>query len=74
MRHSEEFRYRSESCEGLAYVTRKELVLASVDRASGNVLDIGCGRESSPRPAGKILRVFSADLSMEMMKRRRRRL
>ena len=66
----EEFRYRSDSCEGLAYVTRKELVLASVDRASGNVLDIGCGPGILTKDLlGRNLRVFSADLSMEMMKR-----
>ena len=66
----EEFRYRSDSCEGLAYVTRKESVLASVDLASGNVLDIGCGPGILTKDLlAKNLRVFSADLSMEMMKR-----
>ena len=37
------FRYHSNSCEGLSYITRKKLVLASVNINSGKVLDIGCG-------------------------------
>ena len=36
-------RYHSDSCEGLAYVTRKELVLTWVNVNSGRILDIGCG-------------------------------
>ena len=62
-------RYRSDSCEGLAYVTRKSLVLASIDSISGNVLDIGCGPGIFTQDLlSKNLRVFSADLSMEMIK------
>jgi ubiquinone/menaquinone biosynthesis C-methylase UbiE len=62
-------RYRSDSCEGLAYVTRKALVLSSLNLVSGRVLDIGCGPGIFTKDLlERNLRVYSADLSMEMIK------
>jgi ubiquinone/menaquinone biosynthesis C-methylase UbiE len=65
-------RYHSDSCEGLAYVTRRELVLAALDNDSGDfnrVLDLGCGPGIlTPDLLARNLKVYSADLSMEMIK------
>ena len=62
-------RYRTDTCEGLAYVTRKDLVLSAIGRGSGKVLDIGCGPGIMTRDLiGKDLEVYSADLSLEMIR------
>jgi ubiquinone/menaquinone biosynthesis C-methylase UbiE len=69
------FRYHSNSCEGLAYITRKKLVLASVNINSGKVLDIGCGPGVfTEELLKKKLQVFSTDLSIEMIKEAKRQL
>ena len=63
-------RYHLKSCEGLAYITRRELVLGSVDFNAGNVLDIGCGPGIFTQDLlDKSLKVYSVDLSIEMIKR-----
>lgn len=65
-------RYHSSSCEGLAYVTRKELVLSLIDIDSGKVLDIGCGPGIlSSELLDRNFQVFSSDLSIEMIKQAR---
>lgn len=65
-------RYHCDTCEGLMYVTRKELVLAMMDGKSGNVLDIGCGPGILTKDLlDKNLKVYSADLSIEMIKQAR---
>ncbi|HEY3276897.1 MAG TPA: methyltransferase domain-containing protein [Syntrophorhabdaceae bacterium] len=68
----ERLRYCPDTCEGLAYVTRKDLVLASLDQSSGRILDIGCGPGILTKDLiRRNLKVFSADLSMEMIKHAR---
>ena len=65
-------RYHSDTCEGLAYITRKELILAMLDGVSGKVLDIGCGPGILTKDlVDRGLRLFSADLSLEMIKQAR---
>jgi ubiquinone/menaquinone biosynthesis C-methylase UbiE len=67
--HYKTLRYHPESCEGLAYITRRELVSASINLNSGNALDIGCGPGIFTQDLlNKNLRVYSADLSIEMIK------
>jgi SAM-dependent methyltransferase len=66
-------RYRWETCEGLAYVTRRQIVLAMADAAPGRVLDVGCGPGILTRDLlRKGHEVLSADLSMEMIREARR--
>lgn len=61
-------RYHDESCEGLSYVTRKDLVLKSINNRHRKVLDIGCGPGILTRELlNKDRKVFSADLSTEMV-------
>lgn len=65
-------RYHSDSCEGLAYVTRQELVMASADIEEGKVLDVGCGPGIfTPFLLNKKVEVYSFDLSIEMIKEAR---
>jgi len=67
--HYKRLRYHLKSCEGLAYVTRRELVLGSINFNSGNALDIGCGPGIFTQDLlDKNKRVFSVDLSIEMIK------
>lgn len=72
--HYTRMRYHSGSCEGLAYVTRRELVLGLLNTAlagnpSPHILDIGCGpgilTEKLLETGGL---VFSTDLSEEMIR------
>ena len=61
-------RYHSDTCEGLAYITRKEIVLTMADGEPGNVLDIGCGPGIlTPDLLRRGHEVYSADLSAEMI-------
>jgi len=65
-------RYHSETCEGLAYVTRRQIVLAMADVEPGRVLDVGCGPGILTRDLlHKGHEVYSADLSMEMLRKAR---
>jgi len=65
-------RYHSESCEGLSYLTRKELVIDSIDMDSGKVLDIGCGPGIFTKDLlNKDLTVYSSDISDQMIKEAR---
>jgi len=66
-------RYRGDTCEGLAYITRKEIVLAMADAVPGTVLDLGCGPGILIEDLLRIGHsVYSADLSMEMIEQARR--
>jgi SAM-dependent methyltransferase len=66
-------RYQWETCEGLAYVTRRQIVLAMADAAPGRVLDVGCGPGIFTRDLlQKGHEVLSADLSMGMIREARR--
>lgn len=68
----EKNRYHSDSCEGLSYLTRKDLVLDAVDISSGKVLDIGCGPGIiTTELLNKNLIVFNTDISAEMLKESR---
>jgi ubiquinone/menaquinone biosynthesis C-methylase UbiE len=68
-------RYHSDSCEGLAYITRKKLVLSSININSGKVLDIGCGPGIfTDELLKRNLQVFSTDLSAAMIKEAKRQL
>ena len=65
-------RYHSSSCEGLAYITRKELVMSLIDIDHGKVLDIGCGPGIlTTELLDRNFQVFSSDLSIEMLKQAR---
>ena len=62
-------RYHYTSCEGMAYMTRKKLVLDAITLNSGKALDIGCGPGIFTQDLlNKNLDVYSADLSIEMIK------
>ena len=62
-------RYHRETCEGLAYITRRQIVLAMADVAPGRVLDVGCGPGILTRDLlQKGHEVLSADLSIEMIR------
>jgi len=66
-------RYHSETCEGLAYVTRRQIVLAMADVEPGRVLDVGCGPGILTRDLlKKGHEVYSADLSIGMIREARR--
>ena len=61
-------RYHAESCEGLSYLTRKELVIGSINIEGGKVLDIGCGPGIFTNELlNKNLCVYSSDISAEMI-------
>ncbi len=65
-------RYHSNTCEGLAYLTRKEIILGMASILPSRILDVGCGPGILTR--GLIDRghtVFSADLSREMIEKAR---
>jgi len=63
-------RYRDDSCEGLAYVTRKYLVLNMTRELSGKVLDLGCGPGIlTSQLVEQGLEPYSIDLSLEMIKK-----
>ncbi len=65
-------RYHSRTCEGLAYLTRKEIILGMADVKPSRILDVGCGPgilTHSLIDMGHT--VFSADLSGEMIEKAR---
>lgn len=65
-------RYHSNSCEGLAYLTRKEIILGMTSVLPSRILDVGCGPGILTR--GLMDRghtVISADLSQEMIEKAR---
>lgn len=63
-----DLRYHDASCEGLAYVTRKKLILELVNHYSGKVLDVGCGPGILTRELlNRKYKVYSIDLSSEML-------
>ncbi len=65
-------RYRSDTCEGLAYVTRRQVVLSLAVIEPGRVLDVGCGPGILTRDlVHNGHQVYSADLSMEMLRKAR---
>lgn len=65
-------RYHVDTCEGLAYVTRKALILNMLNGASGKALDIGCGPGILTKDlVERGLWLLSADLSLEMIKHAR---
>ncbi len=65
-------RYRSDTCEGLAYVTRRAIVLSMASTDPGRVLDVGCGPGILTRDLQqKGHEVYSADLSIEMIREAR---
>lgn len=72
-------RYHTDSCEGLAYTTRRRLVLDMLNRAlSGrqtpSVLDIGCGPGIlTPHLLDKGVNLLSTDLSIEMLRQAEQR-
>ena len=67
--HYTEMRYHSNSCEGIAYITRRELVLSLVKSNAMRVLDIGCGPGILTADLLKMGKeVYSTDLSSEMIK------
>ncbi len=62
-------RYQNSLCEGIAYVTRRKLVLDFLNQTSATVLDIGCGPGIlTENLLEKGLKVYSTDLSIEMIK------
>lgn len=62
-------RYRTDTCEGIAYVTRKEIILGMASIRPGNVLDIGCGPGIMTRDLiERGHSVYNADLSVEMIR------
>jgi ubiquinone/menaquinone biosynthesis C-methylase UbiE len=68
-------RYHIDSCEGLAYVTRRELVLGSLNHKPAKILDIGCGPGILTEDlVNRKLKVYSADLSFEMLKQAKQRI
>jgi len=65
-------RYHAETCEGLAYLTRKELVTGLVDLEQGRVLDLGCGPGILTRDlVARGLEVYSTDISLGMIREAR---
>ncbi|MHB8108964.1 MAG: class I SAM-dependent methyltransferase [Syntrophorhabdaceae bacterium] len=66
-------RYRDDTCEGIAYVTRKEIILGMAPVKPGKLLDIGCGPGILTRDlVQKGHDVYNADLSMEMIRTARK--
>lgn len=66
-------RYHTDTCEGIAYVTRKEIILGMASEVPGKVLDIGCGPGVLTRNlVEKGHSVYSADLSAEMIRTARK--
>jgi ubiquinone/menaquinone biosynthesis C-methylase UbiE len=65
-------RYHSRTCEGLAYLTRREIILAMAAIKPGRVLDLGCGPGILTKNlVDKGHTVYSADLSCEMIEKAR---
>lgn len=66
-------RYQLDTCEGLMYVTRKEIVLNMIDKSPGKILDVGCGPGIITKELlEKGFEVYSSDLSKEMIVQARR--
>jgi ubiquinone/menaquinone biosynthesis C-methylase UbiE len=66
-------RYHTDTCEGIAYVTRKEIILDMASGKPGKVLDVGCGPGILTRDlVEKGHEVYNADLSMEMIRTARK--
>lgn len=66
-------RYHFSSCEGLAYTTRRQLVLGWLDDVVGKALDVGCGPGILTQDLlNKNLQVINADLSVEMIREAKR--
>ena len=64
-----EMRYHTNSCEGIAYTTRRQLVLDFLPPTPKKVLDIGCGPGILTKDLlAKGYDVYSSDLSIEMIK------
>lgn len=62
-------RYHSDTCEGLAYVTRKQLIDELIDANPGRILDIGCGPGLFTQELiDRGYTVFSTDISFEMLR------
>ncbi len=68
----ERARYQEKTCEGMAYLQRKEIILNMVDGCRGTILDIGCGPGIlTAHLVDRGFRVFNADLSIGMLKKAR---
>ena len=66
----ERARYQEKTCEGMAYLQRKEIILNMVDGCKGTILDIGCGPGIlTAHLVDRGFRVFNADLSIGMLKK-----
>jgi ubiquinone/menaquinone biosynthesis C-methylase UbiE len=64
-----EMRYHTNSCEGIAYITRRQLVLDFLPPTPKKVLDIGCGPGILTKDLlAKGYAVYSSDLSIEMIR------
>ena len=61
-------RYRTDSCEGLAYTTRKQIILDNISTHWERILDMGCGPGIlTPDLIKNNRHVFNIDLSFEMI-------
>jgi len=61
-------RYHANTCEGLAYLTRREMILGMTEARPCRILDVGCGPGILTKSLiDKGHTVYSADLSREMI-------